>query len=123
MKKALVLLLIIMTLVILIACDHQNTTDIPDGATVISGSYFASDLPVGYYFSSDGFGQQYIGTAVYRIKYYITGSKICIENFSVEEGNTQIFDFLLGENYILIAGIKYNFVEDADISDYSFQSS
>lgn len=100
----------------LCACSGSDVTAVPDGAETIEGMFMCEILPAGYYFSKDGFGQQYIGDSVYQIKYYIIGDKLTVENFSIEGGDTTVFDYEYCKTYILIGGLKYNLVKNTDIS-------
>ena len=102
-----VALLIIMLMLLFCGCDKKNDMELPEGATTIDGTYVSDELPVAYYFSKDGFGQQYIGNEIYQIRYYILNDRIYIENFSVDGGNNADFDVEIGEDYILIGGIRY----------------
>lgn len=92
---------------LLSGCGKDDEIKLPDGAKTIEGMYISSELPVAYYFSSDGFGQQYIGNEVYQIRYYILNDRIYIENFSVEGGNNADFSVELADGYILIGGVEY----------------
>lgn len=81
----------------------------------LEGSYQNNEMGfnVGYIFGADGFGYQLIGSEVYQIRYEIQGDSIMIENFSVEGGSQQTFDFYKGENYIRIGQIKFTKIEPA----------
>lgn len=92
---------------LLSGCGNDGEIKLPDGAKTIEGMYISTELPVAYYFSADGFGQQYIGNEVYQIRYYILGDRIYIENFSVEGGSKTDFSVALADGYILIGGIEY----------------
>jgi len=106
MKKFVFLLLAV--LLCLCGCgDDGEDIKLPEGATTIEGLYVSEELPVGYYFSKDGFGIQYIGAEPYQIRYYILDGKIHIENFSVENGKTSDFTFEQSDENILIGGLKY----------------
>lgn len=105
--KRLVLLLLALVLCLCSCSNDGDEIKLPDGATTIEGLYVSEELPVGYYFSKDGFGIQYIGGEPYRIRYYILDGKIHIENYSVENGNTKDFIFEQSDENILIGGLKY----------------
>ncbi|MEG2004118.1 MAG: hypothetical protein RR057_05915, partial [Clostridia bacterium] len=60
MKKT-IFIFPILFLILFCSCSSGSQSDIPDGATTINGTYEAEKLPVGYFFSADGFGLQFIG--------------------------------------------------------------
>ncbi len=106
MKKIIFLLLAVV--LCLWGCSNDDDiSKLPEGAITIEGLYASDELPVGYYFSKDGFGIQYIGSEPYQIRYYILDGKIHIENYSVENGNSSDFTFEQFDENIIIGGIKY----------------
>ncbi len=109
------IILLISACLVLTSCSGKTNP----GRT-LDGSYANDELgvSVGYIFGADGFGYQLIGSEVFQIKYTISGGKITIENFSVEGGSKQAFDFYEGNNYVRIGGIKFTKVENSgDISE------
>lgn len=117
MKKTIIFfpLLILLCVAVLFGCDGREET-LPEGATTIEGTYTADELPVGYYFSKDGFGQQYIGSEVYQIRYYILDGKIHIENFSVDGGLVADFPVEIYDDCIKIGNIRYSLQENSESS-------
>lgn len=117
MKKTAILfpLLFLLCIASLFACDSADVT-LPEGATTIEGTYISDELPVGYYFSKDGFGQQYIGSEVYQIRYYILDGKIHIENFSIDGGLVADFPVVVYDDCIKISNIRYSLQENSEAS-------
>ena len=117
MKKTVMLfpLLFMLCVAALFGCDRAEVA-LPEGATTIEGTYTADEMPVGYYFSKDGFGQQYIGSEVYQIRYYILDGKIHIENFSVDGGLVADFPVEVCDDCIKISNIRYSLQENSEAS-------
>ena len=99
----------------LFGCDRTEVT-LPEGATTIEGTYISDEMPVGYYFSKDGFGQQYIGNEVYQIRYYIFDGKIHIENYSIDGGLVADFPVKVCDGCIIISNIRYSLQENSEAS-------
>jgi hypothetical protein len=118
-NKFISIILILIFCFALFSCSKDN--NLPDGAKTIEGSYASYEYGfIGYDFMSDGYGFQFIGENVYRIRYYILGGKITIENFSIEGGKTATFDFSQENDHIFIGGMEF---EKADFSDISSQTN
>lgn len=108
-------LLFLLCIAALFGCDRTEVT-LPEGATTIEGTYISDEMPVGYYFSKDGFGQQYIGNEVYHIRYYIFDGKIHIENYSIDGGLVADFPVEVCDGCIIISNIRYSLQENSEAS-------
>ena len=117
MKKIFIFLFsfILIASLCLTSCSDDDDS-LPEGARTIDGSYATTEtyFDIGYIFTTDGFGYQFIGEEVYQIKYYILGNTITIENFSVDNVVPTTFTFSEGDNFIIISGIKYTKFESSD---------
>ena len=108
-------LIFLLCIAALFGCDRTEVT-LPEGATTIEGTYISDEMPVGYYFSKDGFGQQYIGNEVYQIRYYIFDGKIHIENYSIDGGLVADFPVEVCDGCIIISNIRYSLQENSEAS-------